>query len=72
MKRVTGLGGIFFKCNDPEKIKDWYKTHLGLDTDPYGAKFDWRQDDNTAKKRYTLWTPFPDKTDYFEPSPKGL
>jgi predicted enzyme related to lactoylglutathione lyase len=72
MKRVTGLGGIFFKCNDPEKIKEWYKTHLGLDTDPYGAKFDWRQNDDSTKQGYTLWTPFPAKTEYFEPSPKDF
>ena len=32
MKKVTGIGGIFFKCKDPNKMKEWYKTHLGLDT----------------------------------------
>jgi len=72
MKRVTGIGGIFFKCKDPEKIKQWYKTHLGLDTDPYGAKFEWRQEADSTKKGYTLWTPFADKTKYFEPSPKDF
>ena len=34
--RVTGLGGVFFKTKDPDKIKDWYKNHLGLNTDQYG------------------------------------
>lgn len=68
MKRVTGIGGIFFKCNDPEKMKEWYKTHLGLNMDAYGAKFEWRESADAAPKGYTLWSPFPDKTKYFEPS----
>jgi len=72
MKRVTGIGGIFFKCNDPEKVKEWYKTHLGFDTGPYGTKFDWRQDADSTKKGYTLWTPFSEKTKYFEPSTKDI
>ncbi|MCZ4244004.1 VOC family protein [Pedobacter punctiformis] len=72
MKRVTGIGGIFFKCKDPDKIKEWYKTHLGLNTDPYGAKFEWRQEADSTKKGYTLWTPFSDKTKYFEPSPQDF
>jgi len=72
MKRVTGIGGIFFKCQDPEKVRDWYKTHLGLDMSPYGSKFDWREDGDSTKKGYTLWTPFPDKTKYFDPSGKDF
>lgn len=39
MKRVTGLGGFFFKTEDPDKIKQWYKDRLGLDTDQYGCTF---------------------------------
>lgn len=42
MKRVTGIGGIFFKCNDPAKMKEWYKTHLGFSIEQYGTKFDWK------------------------------
>lgn len=72
MKRVTGIGGIFFKCQDPEKIRQWYKTHLGLDMDQYGAKFMWQPVGDTARKGYTLWTPFPDKTKYFEPSSRDF
>lgn len=70
MKRVTGIGGIFFKCKDPEKVKQWYQTHLGFDTDPYGVKFEWLQEPDSTKKGYTLWSPFPEKTKYFEPSTK--
>ncbi|NIJ54490.1 VOC family protein [Dyadobacter arcticus] len=72
MKRVTGIGGIFFKCKDTEQINEWYKTHLGLETSPYGAKFDWIQDGDSAEKGYTLWSPFADKTKYFEPSTKDF
>jgi Predicted enzyme related to lactoylglutathione lyase len=71
MKRVTGIGGIFFKCKDPEKMKQWYKAHLGIDAGQYGAKFNWQQDTGT-RKGYTLWSLFSDKTKYFEPSSKGF
>ena len=71
MKRVIGIGGIFFKCKDPEKVKEWYKTHLGFDTDPYGVKFEWRQKEE-IKSGYTLWSPFEDGTKYFEPSSKDF
>jgi predicted enzyme related to lactoylglutathione lyase len=70
MKRVTGIGGIFFKCKDPNKMKDWYKTHLGLDTNQWGATFDWRQEDDPTKKGSTQWSTFPETTKYFEPSTK--
>lgn len=72
MKRVTGIGGIFFKCQDPEKINQWYKTHLGLDTTTYGAKVGLGQEADSVKNGYTLWTPFPDKTKYFEPSTRDF
>jgi len=72
MKRVTGIGGIFFKCQDPEKMKQWYKTHLGFDTTQYGTKFMWQQESDPTKQGYTLWSPFPDKTKYFEPSSKDF
>jgi predicted enzyme related to lactoylglutathione lyase len=72
MKKVTGIGGIFFKCQDPNKMKEWYKTHLGFDMDPYGTKFEWHQGADSTKKGYTLWSPFSDKTKYFEPSSKDF
>jgi len=51
MKRVTGIGGVFFKCKDPNQIKDWYKNHLGLDTDQWGTTFEWRSSEEPEKKR---------------------
>jgi hypothetical protein len=68
MKKVTGIGGIFFKCKDPKKTTEWYQTHLGLNTNPYGASFEWFEGDNNKKKGQTQWTPFPETTKYFEPS----
>lgn len=72
MKRVTGIGGIFFKCKDPKKVNEWYKTHLGLDTSPYGAKFKWKDQSASSENGYTLWSPFPETTNYFEPSEKDF
>ncbi|MFN0032260.1 MAG: VOC family protein [Flavobacteriales bacterium] len=70
LKRVTGIGGIFFKCQDPIKVKEWYKKHLGLNTDAYGTVFEWRQASDSTKRGYSQWSPFSDKTKYFEPSTK--
>ncbi|MBS1537617.1 MAG: VOC family protein [Bacteroidetes bacterium] len=67
-KRVTSIGGIFFKCKDPNTIKQWYSKYLGLDTDSYGTNFEWRQSDEPAKKGFTQWSPFSESTTYFEPS----
>lgn len=72
MKKVTGIGGIFFKCNDPDKMKEWYKTHLGLDTNEYGATFEWKEASNSTKNGSTQWSPFPETTKYFEPSAKDF
>ena len=72
MKKVTGIGGIFFKCKDPNKMRDWYKTNLGLNTNQYGAVFEWHQGADSTKKGYTQWSPFKEKTTYFEPSTKDF
>jgi predicted enzyme related to lactoylglutathione lyase len=70
MKRVTGIGGIFFKCKDPKAVNEWYKTHLGLDTSPYGVSFEWRDAEDSTKKGLTQWAPFAENTEYFQPSEK--
>ncbi len=68
IKKVTGIGGIFFKCKNPNKLKEWYKTHLGFVTDDYGATFGWWQSPDSTKRGYTQWTPFTKTTTYFGPS----
>ena len=72
MKKVTGIGGIFFKCKDPNKMKEWYKVHLGLNTNEYGATFEWREESDSTKKGATQWSPFAESTKYFEPSTKDF
>lgn len=68
MKRVTGIGGIFFKSKDPTKMKEWYRTHLGIDSGNDGATFEWRDKDNPDRVGMTVWSPFPHDTKYFNPS----
>lgn len=72
MKKVTGIGGIFFKCKDPGKMKQWYHENLGLNTNDFGATFNWFEGDNSTKKGSTQWAPFPEKTKYFDPSTKDF
>lgn len=71
-KKVTGIGGIFFKCKDPKKMNEWYKTHLGLDTTDYGVTFEWKETAETGKSGSTTWSTFPESTKYFEPSAKDF
>lgn len=72
LKKVTGIGGIFFKCKDPNKMREWYKAHLGLNTNQYGAVFEWFQGADSTKKGFTQWSPFKETTKYFEPSTKDF
>jgi len=72
MKRVTGIGGIFFKCKNPVKVKEWYKTHLGFETNQFGASFEWQEGTNPTKKESLQWSPFAETTTYFEPSTKDF
>lgn len=68
--RVTGIGLIFFKSKNPDEMKDWYRKNLKLNTDKWGASFEWREGNDSTKKRHTQWTPFENKTPYFAPSTK--
>ncbi len=69
-KKVTGIGGIFFKCKDVDKMKEWYGKNLGLVTNEYGSLFEFRMADKPEEKGYLQWSPFSEKTDYFKPSEK--
>lgn len=68
--RVTGVGGIFFKSENPDKMKDWYSENLGLVTNEYGSLFEFRDSDNPESKGYLQWSPFEKETKYFAPSEK--
>jgi len=37
MKRVTGMGGIFFKATDVPALQAWYTRHLGIDVQAWGG-----------------------------------
>ena len=70
MKRVTGIGGIFFKARDPEALRDWYRKHLGLDIQSWGGMaFPWHEAEKPELNGVTVWTIFPASSDYFNPSP---
>jgi predicted enzyme related to lactoylglutathione lyase len=71
-KKATSIGGIFFKCKNPKNIRAWYQKHLGLNTNDYGAVFEWRQGADTTKKGFTQWSPFNEKSKYFDPSTKDF
>lgn len=67
-KRVTGIGGVFFKSKNPKATKNWYREHLGLNTDEYGCTFWWK--DKEGNDCSTQWSPFKEDTEYFKPSEK--
>ena len=67
MKRVTGIGGIFFKSADPKALSAWYAKHLGLDVTSWGgALFRWGGEDSESGT--TVWSPFAQDTTYMQPS----
>jgi catechol 2,3-dioxygenase-like lactoylglutathione lyase family enzyme len=69
MTGVTGIGGIFFKSDDPAMTLEWYRTHLGVEYNDWGGfPFQWRERDRPDEIGYTVWGAFPDTTAYFAPS----
>jgi catechol 2,3-dioxygenase-like lactoylglutathione lyase family enzyme len=68
MKRVTGIGGIFFKSRDPKALGAWYRERLGIELEDWGgAIFAWKGPDNPEGVGTTVWSPFAADTDYFAP-----
>lgn len=73
MQRVIGLGGIFFKANDPEKFGEWYRKHLGLNVEEWGGvSFQEGAGAELTPRRqsHLVWSPFAADTKYFAPSEK--
>src|ERR1700749_2932117 len=67
MKRVTGIGGIFFKANDRAAMLAWYEKHLGIKADPeWGTTFDWREKDDPSKEGMTVWAVFKQESKKFD------
>ena len=69
MKRVTGIGGIFFKAKDAPSLQAWYKRHLGIDVQAWGgAAFDWTDAEGKPVAGTTAWSIDPQESDHFAPS----
>jgi len=69
LKRVTGIGGIFFKSSDSKEVSKWYEEHLGIPKLNGGSTaFQWRDKNDTDEVGYTVWSVFKDDTDYLDPS----
>lgn len=69
MAQVTGIGGIFFKARDPKALNDWYAKHLGLPVTSFGGAM-FAEDEK--RPGVTLWTPFKQDSDKFNPSTKDF
>ena len=70
MRRVTGIGGVFFKAKDPDRLYEWYERHLGICRDADGSgcvSFKWKDDREGGGK--TIWAIFKSESKYFDPSP---
>jgi catechol 2,3-dioxygenase-like lactoylglutathione lyase family enzyme len=70
MDRVTGIGGVFFKADDPESLYTWYERHLGLQREEGVFLFRWREAKAAETPGMTVWSLFPRDTRYFDPSAK--
>ena len=73
-KRVTGLGGVFFKADDPERMYQWYEKHLGLARDQGAGAvlFRWLDAGDPPRPGMTVWSIFPRDSKYFDPSRAGF
>lgn len=72
MKKVTGIGGIFFKCKDPKGLKEWYGKNLGLVTNDYGSLFEFRNSEKPENINYLQWSTFSNDSKYMDPSTKDF
>lgn len=70
--KVTGIGGIFFFSDDPEKAKEWYRENLGLVTNEYGSTFEFRNANRPEEINYLQWSPLKTGNEYFAPSKKDF
>jgi len=69
MKRVTGIGGIFFKAKDPAALHAWYRQHLGIDVQEWGgAAFRWVDDGGQPVGGTTIWSVGGADNENFAPS----
>ena len=68
MKRVTGIGGIFFHAKDPVALRAWYQRHLGIDVLEWGgAAFTWTDAQGKPTGGTTIWSISPATDSHFAP-----
>jgi len=73
MKRVTGIGGIFFKAKDAPALRAWYQRHLGVDVQAWGGTaFNWTDADGQPIGGTTVWSIAPPDTEQFSPGKAGF
>ena len=72
VERVTGIGGVFFKANDPKAMAAWYRKNLGIQSKGGYADFTWRDKDHPEVMGLTAWRIFPTNTTYFGQSSSSL
>ncbi len=61
MEKVTGIGGLFFRSDNPEDLAKWYEKHLGIALVPQGYDAEpWSQEEGP-----TVFAPFVADTEYF-------
>jgi|SRR5690606_17459838 len=68
--KVTGIGGIFFFSDNPEKTREWYSENLGLEVNQWGSSFEFRNVHRPEEINYLQWSPFEKGSEYFAPSKK--
>ena len=69
MKRVTGIGGVFIKSSDPQRLREWYRKHLGVEVEEWGGcAFRWKSPENPEGTGTTVWSVFDGASNYFAPS----
>ncbi|GAB5409907.1 MAG: VOC family protein [Balneolaceae bacterium] len=69
-KRVTGIGGVFLKADDPKATNEWYLKHLGIKSGQWGGTFEWNKAEDPTKNGFTAWSIFKSDTTYTNPSTK--
>lgn len=61
MEKVLGIGGFFFRADQPSELAQWYKNQLGVDLVPQDYDtLPWQQ-----QAGFTVFAPFPKDTEYF-------
>ena len=67
MARITGVGGIFLRSEDPARLAGWYAKHLGLKVGTDLASILLWSDEGPSATGMTIWSAFPQDTTYFGP-----